>query len=335
MCAECNEPLPITMNEATYVDGVRDVLPFVDYGIADLVELTDLFGVLTSDNAADKVQMQSGSMENFLPTKKFKLSVDVNQVIKSGTLPAQDKNKVVSAMEWIYPKSYLAKNDLTMLDIIAHNNWKRPIYFCSTMGPDSFFGLEKYFHLEGLTYRLLPLKRDKSDQRDPLDVTHSDVMYTNVMNKFQLSSFNKTNYLDTESQRVANLTWNIFNSLASNLAAEDKVDRAKAVMDKALSVLPLRNYSVADTAVKYRAAGNLYALNKAGEANQLIKSATTFLSSELNYYSSLNQEDQELNRNDIGNVLSLLDAFQKLADANGQVGISKEILEILGEVRGS
>jgi len=117
MCAECNEPLPITMNEATYVDGVRDVLPFVDYGIADSVELTDLFGVLTSDNAADNVQMQGGSMEKFLPTKKLKLSVDVSRVIKSLTLPEQDKNNIASTMEWMYPKSYLSKNDLAMLDI--------------------------------------------------------------------------------------------------------------------------------------------------------------------------------------------------------------------------
>ena len=117
MCTECNEALPTTMNEATYVDGVRDVLPFVDYGIADLVELTDIFGVLTSDNAADKVQMQGGSMQNFLPTKKLKLSVDVSRVIKSLTLPEQDKNNIASTMEWMYPKSYLSKNDLAMLDI--------------------------------------------------------------------------------------------------------------------------------------------------------------------------------------------------------------------------
>jgi len=166
------------------VDGVPDLLPFVDYGLADSVELTDLFGVLTSDNAADKVQMQGGSMEKFLPTKKLKLSVDVSLVIKSGTLPEQDKNNIASTMEWVYPKSYLAKNDLAMLDIIAHNNWKRPIYFCSTMAHDSFFSLEKYFHLEGLTYRLLPLKRERGDQRDAMDVTHNDVMYTNVLNKF-------------------------------------------------------------------------------------------------------------------------------------------------------
>jgi len=201
------------------------------------------------------------------------------------------------------------------------------------MAPESFFGLGKYFHLEGLPYRLLPLECEEGDQRDAMDVTHSDVMYTNVMNKFQLSSFNKTNYLDTESQRVANLTWNVFISLTSNLAAENKVDKAKLVMDKALSVLPLRNYSVADTVIKYRTAGNLYALNETSKANELVKSATSFLSSELNYYASLNQEDQDMN--DVGNVLSLLGAFQKLADANRQVGISKEIKAIMRTAKGS
>ncbi|HXI00061.1 MAG TPA: DUF2723 domain-containing protein [Sphingobacteriaceae bacterium] len=329
-----SKPLPITMDGSKYVEGVRDVLPYAEYGLADSIELMEIFEVLTSDNQADKVEMQDGSWENFLPTKKFKMSVDPEQVIRSGTLNPKSKINIVSKMEWVYPKNYVSKSDLAILDLLAHNNWKRPVYFSSTLSSDSYYGLDKYLHLEGLAFRLLPLDHSLSDERDKFDVTHTDVMFNNLMNKFELSSFRKATHLDPESQRVANLTWNAFNTLTTNLLHENKIANANKLMDKALSELPSRNYSVADTATRYRTAGNLYSLNEMVKANKQVKSATDFLGSELNYYASLNEADQKLARNDIGNVLSLLDAFKKLAVENQQMDLSKNILHIFNSARG-
>ncbi|MBK6399374.1 MAG: hypothetical protein IPF75_14220 [Bacteroidetes bacterium] len=44
-------------------------------------------------------------------------------------------------MEWSIGGSYLMKNDLMILNILANNNWKRPIYFATTVGSDNYLNL--------------------------------------------------------------------------------------------------------------------------------------------------------------------------------------------------
>ena len=56
-------------------------------------------------------------------------------------------------------KRAIEKKNLVILDMIATNNWKRPIYFSSTVAPSDYMNLQPYFQLEGMAYRLLPLKR--------------------------------------------------------------------------------------------------------------------------------------------------------------------------------
>ena len=69
-----------------------------------------------------------------------------------------------------------------VLDMLAYNNWERPIYFAITVGSDNFMGLEKYFQLEGLSYRLVPYKAVSPDgQTGEVNV---DKMYDNLINKF-------------------------------------------------------------------------------------------------------------------------------------------------------
>lgn len=325
-------PLPITMDESKYAQGTRDVLPYVDYHISDSVELSNVFDVLMSDNNADKVEMQDGSMENFLPTKRFKMAVDAEQVIRTGTL--SDKDNIASTMEWTYPKNLVVKSDLAVMDIIVHNNWKRPVYFSSTLSYDEYFGLDNYLQMEGFAFRLLPVKRESGDKRDKHEVTNSNVMYTNLMKRFELSSLKQARYLDPESQRVSNLTWSAFNTLATNLMQEGKSGVAKVLMHKALNVLPLRDYSVADTITKYRTAANLYSLNETTKANEIVKSASKFLGSELAYYASLNEKDQALSGSDIGTVVSVLDAFRKMANKTGQTILEKDITHIIDSSKG-
>ena len=46
------------------------------------------------------------------------------------------------------------KNDLAILNILAANNWKRPIYFTS---PFDNLGFGQYLRKDGMTYRLVPV----------------------------------------------------------------------------------------------------------------------------------------------------------------------------------
>jgi len=64
-------PLPISMKESQYVQGVRDVMYYQDYKVAGNVELSNILAILLSENPEDKLALQDGSKENFIPTKKL------------------------------------------------------------------------------------------------------------------------------------------------------------------------------------------------------------------------------------------------------------------------
>ena len=48
-----------------------------------------------------------------------------------------------------------------LLDLLATNNWERPVYFAITVGRENYLGLEEYFQLEGLAFRVVPIKTEK------------------------------------------------------------------------------------------------------------------------------------------------------------------------------
>ncbi|WP_423146938.1 DUF2723 domain-containing protein [Rubrolithibacter danxiaensis] len=327
-------PLPVTMPANKYVDGVRDVMPYVDYGLTDSVELSKILEVLTSDNEQDMVTMQDGSKSNFLPTKKFHLTVNPEQVLKTGTVTKAQLSQLSSKIEWSYGKNIVTRADLAMMDIIAHNNWKRPVYFTVSLSKDSYFGLDRYLYLEGYAYRLLPLKRDVKDERDKSELTNTTALYANVMQKFKLDSFNKAANLDPESRRVAKITWNTMNTLTENLIFEGKTTLAREVIEKALSDLPLRNYSIADTIDKYRATVSLNQLGETSWTYSLAKSAVDFLASEVRYLASLSEEEQQNNKFTIQQSIAIMEAFKKEAKDHNQNDIVNAVSDTYSSVQG-
>lgn len=319
--------LPIKMTEDKYVKGSRDYMPFIDYGFKDSVELKELIAVLTSDNKADMVEMNDGSFDNFLPTKKLKLTVDVNQVVKTNTVPTKDKEKITNQMEWTFNKEYAGKADLAMFDILVNNNWERPIYFATTVSSDTYIGLEKYLYLEGYAHRLLPFKPDAEDKRNKMERTNSDVMYVNIMQKFNLKGFKTAAYLDPESRRIAQTTWDLNNVLAHNLMMEGKTDKAHNIMVKSIKELPLKNYSINDTVGKFQAVQNLYQLQDIANANMLAEQTASFLEKELQYIVSLDPTQYTLHSGEIELGMSLLNELDKLTEQNKQTRLNEQIKE--------
>jgi MFS family permease len=201
-------PLPITMPFEKYEDGVRDVL-YYNNGIYDAntgkstplqgySELKDIFDFISSDDKSTMVQYNGGDYSNYLPTKNFKMTIDKDEVIKSGVVPDSDRSRLADSMTWKYNSNYVMKDNLAMFDILVHNHWKRPICFTVTVGPDNLIGLEPYLYKEGFTYHLMPYKIDTSI-RDQSEKINTMVMYNNLMTKFKWGEFKTAKYLDHES----------------------------------------------------------------------------------------------------------------------------------------
>ncbi|WP_214228103.1 DUF2723 domain-containing protein [Pedobacter sp. B4-66] len=326
-------PLPITMPTEKYVNGVRDYMYYNDYGFKDSVELKDLIAVLTSDEKADQLQLTDGTYMNFIPTKNFKLTVNTDQLIKTGTISAKDKDKVTPQMEWNYNKNIMFKSDLALLDILANNNWERPIYFESNVSEDTYVGLGKYLYLEGYALRLLPFKTDPKDTRDKMEKTNSDAMYDNMMNRFDLKGFKTAKYMDPESRRVAQGTWSISNSLTTNLFMEGKTTQAHKLLTKSIKDIPLKNYSIDDTINRYQTIQNMYALSETKAANALTAETLEFLDKELTYIASLEPERYNSYGRDIQLGMYVLNNLHKISAGYKQTELSDKIAKKFEELQ--
>jgi hypothetical protein len=282
-----SEPLPISMKPSQYVQGVRDVMYYQDYKIAGSVELKNILDVLLSDDDADKVPLQNGTKENFIPTKNFKLTINPADVIKTGTVKAADAAKITPAMEWTFNKGYVTKGTLAMLDILAHNDWKRPIYFASTVPSDQFNGLDNYLYTEGLAMRLLPLKIDSAAGRSEL--VNTDILYHNMYNKFKWGNVKNSEYLDPQSSDDISIFNNIFNTTVTGLIKEGKIADAKKVVARYFEVMPDKFYGMRSMMGVYFMAENLYTLGDAARANAMMEKSANYIQKELTYLADVSK----------------------------------------------
>lgn len=125
-----------------------------------------------SDDHKDMIPFKDEYL-NIYPTRNVKVPVDIDLVKKNGTVLPTDS--VVSELQFSLPgKSGLDKSETAILNIIAANKWKRPIYFTSYY-PSLGFG--QYLRNDGMSYRLVPAKIEIP--------VNTERMYDNLMHKFK------------------------------------------------------------------------------------------------------------------------------------------------------
>jgi len=156
---------------------------------------------------------------NTFPTKKVTVPVDVALVRSNGTVNQDDS--VVSQLSFEIPRTVLQKNDAAILNIIAANKWKRPIYFTSER---TGLGFEKYLRQDGMAYRLVPVEGG--------EVNRSWV-FDKMTNKFRFGNCNTPGvYFDEENRRHLNSIRLAYASAASNLAANNRKEDARKLLKK-------------------------------------------------------------------------------------------------------
>lgn len=317
-------PAPLSMANEQFVQGVRDIIRYQDIGLKEPVELKTLIEFILSDADADKVGYEDGSKENYLPTKNFKLSINPDEVIASGTLPESRRAEITSAMNWTFNKNYITKDNLGLLDLLAHNNWKRPIYFAITIPSDNYAGLDKYLYKEGFAYRLLPLEaKDSTNQ----ELINTEVMYQNVLTKFRWGNMKNARYLDTESTRMVLIIINNFNLLAEQLIKEGKIAEAKKVLNKCREVVPNKFYSMSFAVRNYFTADLLYRVGETEKANGLIKQVADFVNDELSYLIAMEKDRPNSVSNDIQLGLSILNEAIRTTELQKQTALNNTLKE--------
>jgi len=231
-----------------------------------------------------KISLQDGNLHNFMPSRKLTIPVDRKKLVDNGTVAEKDADKI-SPITWTLRQSMLRKNDLMVLDLLATNNWERPIYFATTVGPDNYLQLDAYFQLEGLAYRVVPIRPENNRGTGRVN---TDILYDNLMNKFRLDNMKDKNvYWDENNLRMFMNLRSGFSRLAEALVAEGKNDKAIEVLDKCEEYLP--NETVPYNYFNIKICELYYQVGQKEKGAQILKTLASNINTDMDYYLSLSE----------------------------------------------
>ena len=185
-----------------------------------------------------------------VPTDTLYVTIDKNAVKHSGMMMASDTipDRMVISLKG---KNALYKNDLMMLEMIAHCNWTRPIYVALTVGQENYMNLGDNFIQEGLANRISPFTTNAPGAKN----YDTEKVYNNLMFRYRYGGLSKPGlYIDETVMRMCYTHRRLFGQLALHLIAEGQKAKALKVLQKAEKELPTYNIPM-----NYMSGGNDFA----------------------------------------------------------------------------
>jgi hypothetical protein len=179
-----------------------------------------------------------------------------------------------------------------MLDIVANNDWKRPIYFTGgAFSDDDYIWMKDYLQLDGLCYKLVPIKTPV-DRANPFDMgrVDSDLMYEKVMSWDWGNSGSDKIYHDVETRKNGITYRGNLARLLEQLINEDKLDEAENIADLAMEKMPVDKFGYYTLLEPY--ISGYYEIEKKDKARKVYTDVTRKYQENLTYWSELSIENQ-------------------------------------------
>lgn len=232
-----SDPLPMSLEQEKYKDGTRIQLP-VNKRVDQPVDMKEIVRFAGMDDQRYMIDYSGmGDYLNYIPADKFIIDVDTSLVLSNGTVKEYYKDKIVSPMIWEFTDGDAYKGDLAIMDLLSTNEWKRPIYFSTTVPSHQYKGLEKFFVQEGMAYRIVPIKTETSMEGE-FGTIDPWVMYDNMMNKFRWGNASDPSvYLDENNRRMFSNFRRIFGILGKELILNGDTVKALNAVRKGLEIV--------------------------------------------------------------------------------------------------
>ena len=307
-----SDPIPSQLSHDKYKYGSRDFL-FFQKTRKDTINIKDWMDFVANDSKKTQVELESRQWVNTFPTKVIKIPVDKEAVLQNGIVDPKDADKIVPNIYITLKGDVIYKNRLLMLDVIANNNWERPIYFSGgAFGDDDYIWMKEFLQLEGVLYKLVPI-RTPLDKNNPYEMGRidGDKMYNIVMNWKWGNSGDPAIYHDVETRRNGITYRSTLSRLANVLIEEGQNDKAENVLDLAMEKMPVdyfEFYSLLEPFILY-----YYQINKVEKARAVYQSVVRHYQEHLFFYSKLSYNKQEAIGDeifsDLGRYRGLLDVL--------------------------
>ena len=300
-----SDPIPSQLTHDLYKYGTNDYI-IIQPVIKDTLDVKQFLDFVGSTNPRTKYkyvlqqqdvdlsQVRSQDLNStYMPTPHLRIPVNKENALKSGIVKPKDADKIVPYIDIEVEGGALYKNRLLMLDIVANNNWNRPIYFTGgSFGDDDYIWMKDYLQLDGMCYKLVPIKTPV-DRANPFDMgrVDSDLMYEKVKKWDWGNSGSPDIYHDTETRKNSITYRGNLARLIEQLINENKLDKAEEIADIAMNNMPVEYFGYYTLLEPYIEA--YYQVGNKEKAQRLFKDVAKKYQENLSYYSSLTVDNQE------------------------------------------
>ena len=336
-----SDPLPFTIPQNKY-----EAIPSNNIFVREHQQWATtnyMLNFMKSDNPDTKITLRSGARVNYIPTNKLIIPVDSAAALSSGAVLLENAGRIEKQIPVVLEgNGQILKNSLAQLDVITTSNWSRPIYYTAG-GFEESLGLEEYYRLEGLAYRLVPVKTPYESIL-VMGSIDTDTLYDRLMNKFQWGRMNAEDvHLDFYTIRTLSVIRfrSLYTRLAMELLKAGDRTRAVQVLDRCMELAPARvlpyDQYVSGLTFPTGDGGTIhhegiieayYLCGETEKANQILSEYYRNLRDEWNYYTSLKPRHQSSIQQEISETMyqmeemkSLLEHFQQ-TDLMLELGIS-------------
>jgi len=316
-----SDALTFTLTPEQYNKGVNEIIPYINRNVKGYFELKDVINFIANENT--KLPISENKKINFIPTKKLKLVIDSATVVNNGIVPKNMADKIVKEIKWDLGTNYIYKNGLMLLDLIATNNWKRPIYFANPSTLSKYLDVDKYCHLEGVVYKFMPVKATTGylKSRGGISV---DRCYDILMNKCKWGNLNSPDVnVDRESYRNSFIPKQDYLRLADALLEENKKDSATAVLDKCLEFFPGEKFPYDVFMLPFVEA--YYKAGAIDKANNLAEKMANIYDEDIRYINSLSHRIANGYSEDVQQAFGILQRLSQLTKQYKQDKLHKKI----------
>lgn len=323
LAAYDSPPLPIRLPEEKYLTGRRDAIYLFDQS-KDTVALQDALNFIDSDDPKSKFRPEPGLELDYFFTKNFALPVDKQKVLSTGTVKPENAGMIEDTIAFRINSYAITKDQWMVLEIIAANNWDRPIYWtaCNHSGT---VGLDNYLQLEGCVYRLVPVETPAASSLNTGRID-SDILYGRLINTFRWDGINDPDvWIDSHNIRTFSVirARHLYTRLALQLLAEEKTSQAVEVLDRCMEIFPASQ--VPHDYYSLIMAEALYKARQTDKANKVITEFADRCMDEIKYFYSLPPKSFQSVKNQTEMNEALLGEMIRISDAYDQKQIGTHI----------
>lgn len=316
-----SEKVPLSIEPEKYNKGVNSYVPIYPK-VEGTFELRQIVDFIKSDDPSTKLGTQRGEKMNYIPTRNVKLTLDKDYLVNAGIVPADKVAEVPEALQWSLQGNAIYKNDLMLMDLIATNNWERPIYFANPSAVKKVLGLDEYMHLEGFVYRLLPYKAEGLIRG--MGGVNAEKAYDLLVNKAAWGNLYKEEVtIDRESTRNSGIPKNNFLRVAEVLIEKGEIEKAIKALDSYQKYYPHHKVNYDMFMLPYAEA--YYKAGAIEKGNEVVEILYEFFIDELNYINSLSPEYKKLLLQDQQTALGVLQRMGQSTREYQQLDLSTKI----------